>query len=253
MMVRRLILGSPILLSVALNCCAQGGPPMQTDDPGTPGNGNWELNVGITIERRMGVQALETPSLDLNYGVGDRLQLKIAVPWVQQADVRTATSGLGNSVGGVKWRFYENDRLRLQISTYPQVEFNNPTRSVARGLVDAGTRVLVPIEVAKAAGPINLNAEVGYSVRHVSRTWIAGLAIGRQVTRRLELLGEVHHVHAASDTEREKTFGLGGRLKVHPNVIVLLMAGRSLPGSSSNEPQFIAYGGLRFIIPRHRE
>jgi hypothetical protein len=26
---------------------AQGGPPMITDDPGTPGNGKWENNFAI--------------------------------------------------------------------------------------------------------------------------------------------------------------------------------------------------------------
>src|SRR5579871_2888560 len=30
---------------------AQGGPPFRTDDPGTPGTNNWELNIGFVGTR----------------------------------------------------------------------------------------------------------------------------------------------------------------------------------------------------------
>ena len=36
-----------VLLFVPLDLFAQGGPPLVTDDPGTPGNGNWEINAAI--------------------------------------------------------------------------------------------------------------------------------------------------------------------------------------------------------------
>ena len=47
-------------LLVAVASCAlgasealgQGGPPMITDDPGTPGNGKWEINLAIAFEHR---------------------------------------------------------------------------------------------------------------------------------------------------------------------------------------------------------
>ena len=35
----------------ALPARAQGGPPFLTTDPGTPGNGNWEINVGAAATR----------------------------------------------------------------------------------------------------------------------------------------------------------------------------------------------------------
>lgn len=55
---------------------AMGSPPLITDDPDTPGNGHWEINLGITTQRRPGARASELPLLDMNYGIGDRLQLK---------------------------------------------------------------------------------------------------------------------------------------------------------------------------------
>lgn len=57
-------------------------------------------------------------------------------------------SGLSNSLVGVKWRFLDEDKVGFNMSFYPQVEFNNPTGSVNRGLADQGPNRLVPPEVS---------------------------------------------------------------------------------------------------------
>ena len=50
-------------------------PPMDMDDPGTPGPRGVELNfVGTMI--RLGPGRSSEGLLDANYGIGDRLQLK---------------------------------------------------------------------------------------------------------------------------------------------------------------------------------
>src|SRR5215204_4515509 len=66
---------------------AQGGPPLITDDPGTPGDGNWEVNLAVTYERLRDERVVEAPLLDVNYGVGKRLQLKVEVPFLWQDDL----------------------------------------------------------------------------------------------------------------------------------------------------------------------
>ena len=35
-----------LLAAFSLPALAQGGPPYYTNDPGTPGNFNWEINLG---------------------------------------------------------------------------------------------------------------------------------------------------------------------------------------------------------------
>jgi len=55
---------------------AQGGPPLITDDPGTPGDGKWEINVAFEAEKRGTQRSYAIPLLDINYGLGDRIQLK---------------------------------------------------------------------------------------------------------------------------------------------------------------------------------
>ena len=48
---------------------------MITDDPGTPGPGKWENNIAIILEHRSGETSLDLPQFDLNYGIGEHIQL----------------------------------------------------------------------------------------------------------------------------------------------------------------------------------
>ena len=80
-----------------LSVFAQGGPPLITDDPGTPGDGNWEINLAFTAEKRKTERLYESPILHINYGLGERIQLKYEVPWLilDESGKHTKT-GLGN-------------------------------------------------------------------------------------------------------------------------------------------------------------
>src|SRR4051812_32549045 len=96
---------------------AQGGPPMITDDPATVGNGNWEINLLPSIERTRAGRAYEAPNIDINYGVGKRIQLKFEVPFVVQQDAGSAArSGFGNSNVGVRYRFIDEAKYGFSMS-----------------------------------------------------------------------------------------------------------------------------------------
>ena len=43
-----------------------GGPPMELDDPYTVGNGNWEINTGVTGSHAQDVTQVASPVLDIN-------------------------------------------------------------------------------------------------------------------------------------------------------------------------------------------
>jgi hypothetical protein len=104
----------------ALSAHAQGGPPFRTDDPETPGNKHWEINFGWIGDRNLEAGAYQVPDFDINYGLGDRVQLKYEIPIaIEEARSLPATStepaipgqvigGLGESLLGIKWRFYEH-------------------------------------------------------------------------------------------------------------------------------------------------
>ena len=60
MVLRICFLGS---LSLApLSLFAQGGPPLLTDDPGTPGKNNWEINLGYTMDRQWAITITDAHS-----------------------------------------------------------------------------------------------------------------------------------------------------------------------------------------------
>ena len=62
---------------------AQGGPPYYTTDPGTPGNMNWEINFGYMPFLYNGQYITHTPDVDINFGVGDRIQLTYEDAWLR--------------------------------------------------------------------------------------------------------------------------------------------------------------------------
>src|SRR5579871_3950080 len=98
------------VLAAATFCAAQGGPPLLTDDPGTPGNENFEINVGFAAERHPTERIYNAPLFDINYGLGSRIQLKYETPLViYGTDGAPTKSGWGNSLAGLKWRFFQNE------------------------------------------------------------------------------------------------------------------------------------------------
>ena len=64
----------PAVLAAATH--AQGGPPFITDDPAPPGNHHWEINFGWIANHNPGQSYYQIPDVDMNYGWGNRIQLK---------------------------------------------------------------------------------------------------------------------------------------------------------------------------------
>ena len=78
-MLRKFIFGLGWVLAGSL-AFAQGGPPYYTNDPGTPGNLNWEINLGYMPFYYSGQSLSHIPDVDINFGVGERIQLTPRVP-----------------------------------------------------------------------------------------------------------------------------------------------------------------------------
>ena len=231
---------------------AQGGPPLITDDPGTPGNGNWEINTAFTFERTPGATAMEAPLLDINYGLGDHMQLKYEGAFLILDEKDAGPRGtLSNSLVGVKWRFLDQDKHGVAVSTYPQVEFNNPGLNASRhGLVDDGTQVLIPFEIARSFGPWEVGAEVGYNViQYDDDEWKYGVAVGYAVNQRLQLLGEIAGVVDADFHRNDPILNLGLRYELNDHLTLLFAVGRSLRSSlTEDEPSLLVYSGLSFTF-----
>jgi len=232
---------------------AQAGPPFLTNDPGTPGNANWEINLGSMQTLAHAVSSYEVPQIDLNFGLGERIQLTYEIPYVLQASTGLPTqSGWSNGYPGIKWRFVDGGEDGWQLSTFPQVETAASRRGQQKGIAAAGPRYLLPVEIAKKIGALEFNFEAGYYVvGHGPRERILGFVVGRPVSARLELDAEIYDDRPYGSAPHSTTLDLGGRYKLAPGLIALLMAGRSLNGVSNGQPELIGYVGVQILLSNY--
>jgi hypothetical protein len=227
---------------------AQGGPPLLTDDPGTPGDGNVEINVAFTLEKFRHETLYEVPLFDFNFGVGERIQLKIELPWLlKYENAGPDASGLGNVLLGLKYRFLDHDTSEVDVSIYPQAELRTTAHSRRTGLVGEGLSVLLPIQAAREFGPIGINVELGYLlVEEEEDALVWGAALGHDVLEGLELLGEIHGETATGFDHGALVWNIGARIKLSDLNTLLLSAGRGIRGEPREEPSLLVYAGLQF-------
>jgi hypothetical protein len=244
-----------LIFSVVPQVRAQGGPPILTNDTVTPGNTNWENNLGVMPILRKRSNIFQVPQIDLNFGIGSRLQLTYEVPFDLQIGTGNRNqTGWSNGLVGLKWRFL-HDRDGWSISTFPQLEIQGPTGAVRSGIAEGGTRLLLPIEVTKTVGPVKLNFEAGYYIplkspqSHEER--ILGFAAGHEFKPKFELIGEIYNDSAMGEPPHDTTFDFGGRYQFHKGLRFLFMAGRSFSESSSGQPNFIGYVGLQVLLRKY--
>jgi hypothetical protein len=229
---------------------AQAGPPFLTNDPGTPGNGNWEINVAAAQSISRVSAAYQVPQIDLNFGLGNRVQLTYEVPYVlQSAPGQPRQSGWSNAFPGLKWRFYDDGEGGWQLSLFPQMEANAPPSSLQKGLAAPGSRFLLPVQVTKRLGPVDVDFEAGYYFpkRGVSED-IFGLVVGRSITDKFDLGVEIYRDQAVPGPPNETTLDIGGRYKLARGFIALFMAGRSISGTANGQPEFIGYFGIQVLL-----
>src|ERR1043166_4892644 len=135
---------------------------MITDDPGTPGNGKWEINLAIVFEHRSGETSLDLPAIDLNYGVGQNIQLTLqTAPVLLERDDHGPIGGLVGTEAAVKWRFLDEEKSGFDVSMFPRIIFNITQSSVRRGLTDDGTRFQIHFQIAKTFGRLRADGELG--------------------------------------------------------------------------------------------
>jgi len=228
---------------------AAGGPPMITDDPGTPGDGHWEINVASLSSRAGGATTYQLPLIDANYGVGDRLQLKYEMPWLLQDNADGShLNGAGKGLAGVKWRFFDEGEEGWQVSTYPQIEFDVPYTNASRnGLNNSGTNYLLPLEFVHVFGQYDINLEAGRWFRSAPQqdSWIVGLAFTHEIRKGFELIAEIHEEKLVWRQQEESILNFGARWDFSENYTLLVSVGRDLRSSLGPTNTFLSYLGLQ--------
>lgn len=232
------------ILFFVLTRLAVAGPPLLTDDPETPGPNHWEINLAYTSEWDEHEWLLETPLVDANYGVGDNIQLKYQVPYeVLIQNGQQAQSDFGPSLVGVKWRFLDQDKQWLDVSTYPQFGFNFSEGAYIRGFsLNDGWAMLLPVEIEHTFGRLKIYGETGYIWNeYLPEQWIYGIAGEYALTKKWALMGEVWGLGSNHSYQNYVVFNLGFSWQFSEHVALIGSAGRAIVPDSSGGPGLLTY------------
>ncbi len=251
-----------LLLLAAPALRAQGGPPFLTDDPGTPGNRHWEINVGLTSMHHSGDAEYALPDFDINYGWGDRIQLNYEAPVALTKQGPDSNAGYGNSALAVKWRFYQHmktglDDPQFAVSTYPRLVLENPDeRRRSEAWWRTGRSFCCRWSSADAPAGLRTTARWGTGSTPTTRTsgsaafwWAASLG------KKAEAYSEIYTIQDSTVQpgqirQRQSTLGLGGRYTLSEHLVLMGMWGRSFqaiePGNG--EANYVGYFGLQFLF-----
>jgi hypothetical protein len=203
-----------------------GSPPMHVDDTDTPGDKTWEVNIGLESEWAGGEHRIEGPIADLNYGIGDRLQLTYEMPYVWLHDDGdddeggTRAHGVGDSTFGLKYRFYDNEDRGVSFAIYPQVRVRTPGAN--RAVSEGGTAWSLPLLMVSEFEHFSVTVNAGVEFADSGSRWFGGAGVGWRLNDRTALLTDVFGEDLNS-SERRWQVGFGLRHK--------LREGRSLSAS----------------------
>jgi hypothetical protein len=244
------LLGIVLCVGAISNLRAQGGPPMITDDPGTPGNGHWEINLAIAFERRPNEIAFDTPAIDINYGVGENIQLTLqTAPVILKQSGRGPIGGLGSTEVALKWRFLDEEKAGFDVSMFPRVIFNIVQSSIRRGLAEDGTRMQLPFQVAKKLGSFSLDFEWGALASTVGRSeWLYGIVGGVELAKSTTVMAELHGTSRTSFDRDGLTVNVGIRQKLTDHAILITSLGHDVRVPDDEDLALIGYCGIQLLF-----
>jgi len=237
-----------LVAAVARVAFGQGGPPMITDDPGTPGSGKWENNFAIAFEHRPSETSIDVPAIDLNYGIGEHIQLTLqTAPVLLKRSDHGLVGGLGSTEAAVKWRFLDEATGGFDMSMFPRVIFNVAQSSLRRGLAENGTRFQIPFQAANTFGRLHLDAEFGPRASTVGRSeWLYGIVCGFDVAKQTMLMAELHDESRMNFSGDLLTLNFGLRHEFSENYILIVSVGHELR-SPDQATALIGYFGTQFV------
>lgn len=217
-------------------------PPLETDDPGVPDKGEYEINLTTSADFSKEIRTFDLLFVDANYGLSPKIfghalptQLKIEFPLAgAKAPNDPMRVGIGAAKVGLKLNFYSNEHKGAYASLYPQMEFAVPgTNGVEKDLVEPGQTFILPLLVQKELKHLTIVANgvldqpIHDPARRTTGSWALG--VGRAMTQHVAVMAEGRFT-STFDLESERlavvNFGLMHRLQ--DNVSLYARVGRSI-------------------------
>ncbi len=198
--------------------------PLITDDAGTQGKGNFQLEVNGQYDSEeetvSGVSVKSTGGqigTTLTYGIIETVDLVLSLPYrwsnVKEDGITVSDgNGISDTVFEVKWRFFEKDGLGLAFK--PGVSL--PTGDDEKGLGAGKTGYHLFFIASQEIAPWAFHLNIGYignenTVDEEKNIWHASLAATYDVVENLKIVGNIG-VEKNTDkaADNDPAFILGG-------------------------------------------
>ena len=219
-----------------------GGPPMLTDDPGTPGSNRWEINASFNSHIAK-LNEFEAPLIDVNYGWKKRTQLKIEMPYLiaETAD-KNFSGNAGSPLVGIKYRFIDEDSNFISVSCYPQ--------GLIRIHTDDENEIKLPVQLEKSFGRLVVGEEIGFLHENNTDYLINGTLLGYRFSEKFETMGEIYF---GKSTEQKKStsgfINFGLRYELSKKFVFLSSFGTQIMTRKNEEREnFFSFIGLQLYI-----
>lgn len=237
-----------VLAGAALRSgAAVAGPPYVTDDPQPTDTLKWEVYgyaSGTVFRHGLDGQG----GFDINYGGAKDLQLSAVVSSAyRRGDGEPGAIGLADLELGAKYRFlHQHDGSWMpDVALFPKVELPTASRRFGSGRVG----VSIPLWAQKDFGGWSLFGGGGWTLNPGAGNrdyGFGGIALARQVSKRLSLGGELYHQSAdAIDTRSSTGLGIGASWQVARRWSII-GSGGPLIQHRATAGTFAAYAALEF-------
>ncbi|GAB1595011.1 hypothetical protein [Lysobacter claricitrinus] len=218
------------LLALAGTARAQAGPPMITNDPDTPGPGVWEINLAAAGGAHNGDWDLSAPDLDINRGVGERVQLSVHGSWAHARADGGWASGFGDVELGARWRFLDQDTAGVSVAVQPLWIHGGSPAARRRGLASTNPEWVLPIQAAKEFGSVSIGTEVArHVVAHEADAWQAGAFVAHDCRRTITCLAEINATRVDGEAARA-TLNIGARYALREGLLLMGSLGSEVSG-----------------------
>ena len=176
------------------------------------------------------------PAIDLNYGVGDHIQLTLqTAPVLLKRDDHGPIGGLGGTEAAVKWRFLDEEKSGFDMSMFPRVIFNIQQSSARRGWPTTARDFKFRFRSRKRSDVCTLDGEFGplASTRRPKRMALRN-RWRFEVAKPTMLMAELHGTSRMNFTRDVLTVNFGLRHEFTEHYILIISIGHEI--RSPDEP-----------------